>query len=154
MGIVTDCCDQGLTPLHLATFDYHTRVMEVLLDCEANPNIADVTGKTPLHFACYNGHEESVQILLDHQASRRAYVSLFPSGLWAVFCVFLLLLLLTKGTGASERGGREGDDAVPLRGLQWQPGDPVYASGARRAHRLARQGPSFFFSRFLAGYSF
>lgn len=47
--------DAGQTPLFIAAYQGHYRVVEILLHNGANPNEKSKTGMTPVHVACYTG---------------------------------------------------------------------------------------------------
>jgi ankyrin repeat protein len=51
------------TPLHLATFRRHPKVIRRLLHGGAKRVVHDLRGNTPLHIACSNGHLDCVQEL-------------------------------------------------------------------------------------------
>lgn len=62
----------GLTPLLRATFNGHTRAVEVLLDHGANIEAEGTTRNTPLLFAAAKGYADIVRVLLDHGANIEA----------------------------------------------------------------------------------
>ena len=45
------------TPLHLASYFGHLKVVEVLLENKADPNLINHTGDTPLHKAALTSRE-------------------------------------------------------------------------------------------------
>lgn len=58
----------GSTPLHFAIYKGNNRVIALLLEKKANPNIADYAGNTPLHSAAAHGYLDlpvAVKNLLD-----------------------------------------------------------------------------------------
>ncbi|GDX36686.1 hypothetical protein LBMAG18_11970 [Alphaproteobacteria bacterium] len=52
------------TPLHYASLDGNTELVELLLQKGAKVNIKDKFQNTPFHFACQKGHFELVELLL------------------------------------------------------------------------------------------
>ena len=57
----------GRTPLDLAAFQGHERVVNDLVNAGANIFVHDsVSGRTPIHAAAYGGHEGCLRILLDN----------------------------------------------------------------------------------------
>lgn len=59
----------GLTPLHVAVFQHHNGVVELLLSNGAKINAKDNDGQTPLHMAAANGHKDVVELLLANRAT-------------------------------------------------------------------------------------
>ena len=65
--------DGGLwTPLHHAAYKGHERVVQMILDKDAEVNAKDNAEWTPLHQAARQGHERVVQILLEKGAEVNA----------------------------------------------------------------------------------
>jgi ankyrin repeat protein len=62
-------CGNGANPLHYACENGTRKMIELLFEYKANPNLTDRHGKTPLHFAAENGKEWVIQILLDYKAN-------------------------------------------------------------------------------------
>jgi len=62
---VNECNEAGETSLHLATEVNQADIVQLLLETDANRNIADAQGRTPLHIACSLENTKIVQILLD-----------------------------------------------------------------------------------------
>jgi len=62
----------GETPLHLAAFNGHRDVAEVLLANNANVDAKDNHGNTPLHWAAANGHKDVAELLLANNAAVNA----------------------------------------------------------------------------------
>ena len=50
----------------------HVEIVKLLLDKEADVNVADKEEWTPLHVASENGHVEVVKLLLDKEADVNA----------------------------------------------------------------------------------
>ena len=64
-----DATDQkGLTPLHVATANHQTGVVQTLLALRARVNVRAKTGQTPLHVAARNGEAGIAQLLLTNRA--------------------------------------------------------------------------------------
>lgn len=59
----------GNTPLHLAAFFGHERVVETLLQVGANVNAENNIGETPLHYAVFGGHKDIVERLINARAN-------------------------------------------------------------------------------------
>ena len=51
-------------PIHSATAGGHHKVVKMLLDNRADPNIREQGGYTPLHIAAQNGNDEMIRTLL------------------------------------------------------------------------------------------
>ena len=60
----TNKLTEGQTPLGAACKEGHKRVVSLLLDNDADPNVPDNFGTTPLHFAVASGKTEFVRFLL------------------------------------------------------------------------------------------
>ena len=58
----------GYTPVHEAVSSGHSKVLELLLEHEGDPNCRANSGYTPLHLAASSGHVECVRVLLDNNA--------------------------------------------------------------------------------------
>ena len=59
---------EGNTPLHLATKNEYTEIVNKLLKHGANPNIKNNAGKTPLHLATENAYSKIADVLLKNGA--------------------------------------------------------------------------------------
>lgn len=68
-GLVTVNTMSGKTALHFAAAEMHPRIIELLLEKGADPNVRDVEGGTPLSEAALWGRLENVEILLNHGAN-------------------------------------------------------------------------------------
>nr|XP_039257501.1 uncharacterized protein LOC120334115 isoform X1 [Styela clava] len=65
VGAHVNCQDQnGYTPLHHASLNGHSDIVQLLLDVGASVNTKDKNGSRPLHLAAWNGKSEIVKILL------------------------------------------------------------------------------------------
>jgi ankyrin repeat protein len=54
----------GAAPIHSAVAGGHRRIVKMLLEHRADPNIREQNGYTPLHAAAQNGDEEMIRTLL------------------------------------------------------------------------------------------
>lgn len=52
------------TALHHAVNGRHTKIVQLLIEAKANPNLSTHMGRTPLHLACLRCSLEIVQILI------------------------------------------------------------------------------------------
>ena len=59
----------GWTPLICASAQGYPKIVQILLDAGANPDIPNFNGVTPLMFGARYGNEEICQILLNYKAS-------------------------------------------------------------------------------------
>ncbi|XP_076293144.1 uncharacterized protein LOC143215159 isoform X1 [Lasioglossum baleicum] len=57
-----------LTPLHLAAYYGHSKILSLLLPLFSDTNIKEDSGKTPLHLAASKGHQQCVKLLLNNGA--------------------------------------------------------------------------------------
>ncbi|XP_070176175.1 uncharacterized protein [Littorina saxatilis] len=55
----------GLTPLHIASYNCHVDIASLLADLDANLNATDKSGLAPLHYACHRQCLETVQLLVE-----------------------------------------------------------------------------------------
>jgi TonB family protein len=67
--------NNGSTPLHLAAWNGHKDIVELLLANKADVNAKDTMGFTPLHRAAINGHKDVVELLLAHKADVSAKIN-------------------------------------------------------------------------------
>lgn len=58
------------TPLHCAARIGHTGMVKLLLENNANPNLATTAGHTPLHITAREGHVDTALALLEKGASQ------------------------------------------------------------------------------------
>lgn len=76
-GDVNILADNKLTALHLATWNMHSDVVSLLLECPViQVSAGDVHQESALHFAAWNGDEECAELLLEAGAivnSRNKY---------------------------------------------------------------------------------
>ena len=57
-------CENGLTPLHIATLFHQHSTVELLLSEGANVSLGDAEGNVPLQMAAFLGHTNIVRLLL------------------------------------------------------------------------------------------
>ena len=62
----------GMTALHVAASQGHTKVVEVLLQNGSDIEAREETGRTPLHTAAFRAQKQVVQILLEKGAKVNA----------------------------------------------------------------------------------
>ncbi|KAH0848561.1 hypothetical protein FOPE_02546 [Fonsecaea pedrosoi] len=74
-----DIMGPGETAIFRAAVRNHKHVVELLLQWQADPNLAAESGKTPLHEAASCGHLALVQLLLEHRADPNARDSMWES---------------------------------------------------------------------------
>lgn len=71
-GMVDVNCEDGnngqMTPLYRAAYNGNKKVVQILLDKGAEPNVVDQVGWTPLHEAAFRGYKEVAQLLLERGA--------------------------------------------------------------------------------------
>lgn len=60
---------QNAAPLQLAVAGGYFKIVSLLLDYDADPNVRDANGWTPLHVAAQNGYEEIIRVLLFNGAN-------------------------------------------------------------------------------------
>ena len=65
---VNDRVAKGGTPLHLAAYNGHARVVRLLIEHGASVNARTDAGITPLEWAQRNGHMEVVELLIANGA--------------------------------------------------------------------------------------
>ena len=58
----------GYTPIHEAVSNGHSKVLQLLLEHEGDPNCRANSGYTPLHLAACSGNVDCVWVLLDYNA--------------------------------------------------------------------------------------
>ncbi len=59
----------NVTPLHSAAVSKYSRIVSMLLDYDADPNVREQGGYTPLHTAAQNGDSQAIRILLFNGAN-------------------------------------------------------------------------------------
>ena len=59
----------GYTPIHEAVSSGHSKVLELLLNHDGDPNCRANSGYTPLHLAASSGHVDCVRVLLENNAN-------------------------------------------------------------------------------------
>jgi ankyrin repeat protein len=57
--------DIGMSALHLAAWNGHTKIVRLLLEKGASPQVTSKHGSTPVHAACDKGHTDIARLLLD-----------------------------------------------------------------------------------------
>lgn len=67
-NLVNEKDKHGLTPLHLAAWEGHKDVAELLISKGANVNAKCKDGSTPLHFAAMFGHKDIAALLISKGA--------------------------------------------------------------------------------------
>lgn len=65
---INSCNQNGLTALHSASKEGHTRIVEELIARGANVHAKTLKGNTALHIASLAGHEPVVKVLIDNGA--------------------------------------------------------------------------------------
>ncbi|KAL7972246.1 ankyrin repeat-containing domain protein [Trichoderma sp. SZMC 28014] len=60
----------GTAPIHVAARERHFKIIEILIEFEADVDIVDGTGKTALHYAASNKYEEIVELLRQHGSQK------------------------------------------------------------------------------------
>lgn len=73
------------TPLMLASYNGIEKIVRILLDNGADPNLAAYCGGTPLHFAVECGHITVIEMLLQHGATLQPDISGFTPLFLAAF---------------------------------------------------------------------
>lgn len=64
--------DLNVTPLHSAAAASHVKIVTLLLNNDADPNVREQGGYTPLHAAAQNGELEIIRVLLFNGANLNA----------------------------------------------------------------------------------
>jgi hypothetical protein len=64
-GVWLDETDEGETALHWAVSRQHTKIVTMLLDAGANPNVPDSDGYTPLHDVAEMGDSPPARTMLE-----------------------------------------------------------------------------------------
>lgn len=67
-SILSFAADQNVSPLHLAAKSKNPKILQILLQKGANPNLRDKYGETPLFSAVRNHCVENVELLLKNRA--------------------------------------------------------------------------------------
>ena len=66
--VLTLQCNNGSTPLYIASHNGHTEIVSILIKANANPNLYLDDGATPLYIASQNGHTDINSLLLKANA--------------------------------------------------------------------------------------
>lgn len=74
-------------------------MVKLLLENNANPNLATTAGHTPLHIAAREGHVETALALLEKEASQACMTKVQPSSSRSQEATGLSPLVLGCGTG-------------------------------------------------------
>ena len=113
----------GVSAMHLASFNGHYTVMELLLNNNnANPNLSDNNGWTPLMNACSEGHYKIVQLLLNNGAdpnvsnSKNGMTALIQACLSGHNGIVQLLLTVGADPNTQDDGGYTPIQIASLKG--------------------------------------
>lgn len=109
----------GRTALHIAAYQGHTKIVEILIKNGAFINASDDDGITPLHLASLNGHTEIVEMLLKHNADAEKVNIERESALHiaANLGYTEIVDILLEHNVYAEKGNIEGDGALHLASL-------------------------------------
>src|ERR1039458_1207500 len=91
----------GETPLHVAAFEGHNDVAELLLASKAEVNAKANDGQTPLHWAAIGGHKDVVELLLAKGAAVNAKTNDGQTPLYLADDKDVAKLLLAKGAAVN-----------------------------------------------------
>lgn len=69
---VHSCDDRGFTAMHVACMYGKPKIVELLLEFQANIESCDYSGATPLHYAAMRGHQNALLLLLHSGADVNA----------------------------------------------------------------------------------
>jgi ankyrin repeat protein len=61
---ITGFITNGSTPLHLACYNGHIDIVNILLKYNSSVNLCATDGSTPLHVACIKGYKDIVDIFI------------------------------------------------------------------------------------------
>lgn len=88
---VNQCNSEEWSPLHIATEQGHTRVVELLLNNKADFNKCICNGESPLMVACSNDHTEIVKLLLETKSLPWQNNITVAQWLFLFACLFLFV---------------------------------------------------------------
>ncbi|CAN0414011.1 unnamed protein product, partial [Scytosiphon promiscuus] len=108
----------GRTPLHRAVYFRHFQILKILLEADANPNLADCYGVTPLHLVAVSGCTAEAARLLEAGADTTAPTrdGFSPLHLAVAFNRVAVARLLLGAPGSSIELR---DDDVGITPLSW-----------------------------------
>ncbi|XP_071145817.1 uncharacterized protein [Mytilus edulis] len=101
----------NMTPLFMASSRGFIKVVKLLLEHNANPNLVNSFNDTPLFAACENGYTEIVKLLLEFQADPNLYNNYNVSPLQVVVAngfSDVVSLLLTHGANPNDNANGNG----------------------------------------------
>ena len=122
--------EDGETPLHSAAWDGHYKIVGLLLDNKADPNIRDASGHTALYGAAWNGQLETLTTLVkggtDTKSEPEKSTPLHAAA-WQGHSE-VVRALLDFGANAN---AQDSDGSTPLHKAAWRGHDKVVNEGCR-----------------------